>query len=93
MISIELLQLPMELYKSTPSGSHSYTFILVMIALFLRDGAKCPNGSLGSLKSSFIFLCVCTLEYTAKPESDCGCEWSENSQIVKSLHLFSHIFA
>ena len=45
----------------TPSlllSAHSYTFMLVIIALFLREGAKSPNDSLGSLKSSFSFLCV-----------------------------------
>ena len=41
-----------------PSGSQSYTFMLITMALFVREGAKCPNDSLGSLKSSFSFLCV-----------------------------------
>ncbi len=58
MVGIELLQLQVELYKSAPSGSLSYTFMLVMIALLVGKGAKCPNDSLGSLKSSFSFLCV-----------------------------------
>ncbi len=56
MVGIELLQLQVELYKSAPSGSHSYTFMLVMIALLIGEAAKCPDDSLGSLKSSFIFL-------------------------------------
>ncbi len=36
--------------------------MLVMIALLIGEGAKCPNDSLGSLKSSFIFLCAVVLE-------------------------------
>ena len=55
---ILLHTIPVELYKSSPSGSHSYTFMLVMIALLVGKGAKCPNDSLGSLKSSLSFLCV-----------------------------------
>ena len=51
------LQLPVELYKSAPSRSHSYTLLLVLIALLEGEGAKYPNDSLSSLKSSFIFLC------------------------------------
>ncbi len=31
--------------------------MLVNIALLIGEGAKCPNDSLGSLRSSFIFLC------------------------------------
>ena len=44
--------------KSAPSGSHPCTFMLFRIALLMEEGVKCPNDSLGSLKSSFIFLCV-----------------------------------
>ncbi len=50
--------LQVELYKSAPFGSHSYTLMLGIIALLVGEGAKCPNDSLGSLKSSFSFLCV-----------------------------------
>ncbi len=49
---------PVELYTAAPDWSHYYTFMFVIIALLVGKGAKCTNDSLGSLKSSFIFLCV-----------------------------------
>ena len=58
MGAIELLQIPVERYKSFSSGSHSYTLMLFMIALLVGEGAECPNDSLGSLESSFILLCA-----------------------------------
>ncbi len=52
-VCIMLIQLLVELLKSAPSGSHSYIFMLITVALFVGEGAKCPNDSFGSLKSSF----------------------------------------
>ncbi len=90
----DVLQLPVELYKSAPSGSHSYTFMLVMIALFVGEGAKCPNDSLRSLKSSFSFLCEAFF-YPTQFKKFTLCMWFHIPHIIKgpeTLYKSNRVF-